>query len=152
MKRTLVVIAVAVASAIPVANGLALSGTVRAAGTVRASGTAGATGYFSIDLSRGKGGKIIYRQPGTHESFHSQTLGSIRFSSTAVRITGTGSINGTLVPFTMVATDHPAPMGDWFHISWAHGPSHGGRLTSGNIDIALLLSGVNGGGNTPYAA
>jgi hypothetical protein len=149
MKRILAVAAVALATAVPAAASVSTSATVHGAGTVRSSGTVGPTAFFSIDFSKGKGSKLLYRAPGV--MFHSQTLGTVKFSNTAVKIAGWGYVNGRLVPFTAIATDHPAPLGDWFKIVWARGASHGGRLTSGNIDIAQLLASLNGGG-TPSAA
>lgn len=150
MKRALVVAALALAVAAPAAASVSTSGTVSGAGTVRMNGMTGPTAFFSIDLANGKGGKIVFRNPKTHMSFHSQLLRSMKFNSSAVKITGLGYANGRLVPFTMVATDHPAPMGDWFRISWAHGPSLGGRLTSGNINVAALIAGIQGGGLMPH--
>lgn len=152
MKRALVVVALALATAAPAAASVSTSGTVRGAGTVRMNGMTGPTAFFSIDLANGKGGKIAFGNPRTHTSFHSRVLSTLRFSTSAVKITGLGYANGRLVPFTMIATDHPAPAGDWFRISWAHGPSLGGPLTSGNIDVAALIAGINGGGNTAHPA
>src|SRR5436305_8947545 len=114
MIRALAVAGAALAFAAPAAAAVSTSGTVRGAGTVRSSGTIGPTAFISIDFSKGTGSKVLYRSPGV--SFHSQTVGTVRFSQTAVKITGLGYVNGRLVPFTAIATDHPAPIGDWFKI------------------------------------
>jgi len=146
MKRILAAAVVAIAIAAPAVASASTSGSARGAGTVLSYGTTGGTAFFRIDFSKGKGGKILYANRKAHVYFHSQVIGAPRFTATAMKVRGWGFVNGKLVPFTAVATDHPAPIGDWFKITWGRGAARGGRLTSGNIDISALLAATASGG------
>lgn len=153
MKRMLVAAVVALAAAAPAGAALSTTThTARGSGTVLVNGTTGASASFSLDFSKGKGHKVVFVSRKSGIAFHSQGLTSLRFTSTAVKISGWGIANGRRVHFVAIATQNPSPLGDWFKISWGGGPSYGGRLTTGSIDIATLSMGGSGGVSAPSAA
>jgi hypothetical protein len=121
--------------------GPAAANTAHANGSVLANGTLGPAARFSID----------YNNPTTQVtfstkrvSFRSTSISSVVVLPYVVKMTGVGISNGRKVPFVAIATHHPSPTGDWFKISWNHGPSYGGRLTTGSVDIDALIEAVSG--------
>lgn len=62
------------------------------------------------------------------------SIGAVRFSATAARITGFARVDGKRVRFAAVPVDHGIK-GDVFRIAWNGGPTHGGRLRKGGVTV-----------------
>jgi hypothetical protein len=141
MKRALLALAgvlAAVAVAVPAAA--ARTFTVRAGGFVMDSpsgGTIQSLGRFEINLRAGPGNKVTYVDKTAGIAFHSTSLTSMTFTLSTVKIVGLGKVNGKLVRFTAIATDHPANT-DAFKIAWNHQAAHGGNVLTGNVHIRQL--------------
>jgi hypothetical protein len=68
---------------------------------------------------------------------HFRSLGvrTVLFGQNAVKLRGTGLVNGHRVAFTAVGVHNALPGVDVFRIGWNHGATHGGVVTSGLMFI-----------------
>jgi len=107
--------------------------TVRGAGSVHALGRLGSA-VFSVDLSKGPGGKVTYVDARRSVGFRSLRLRSVRFGEGRAMLNGVGLMNGRRVTFSAVAVDR-GTRGDVFRIAWSGGSSHGGVLLSGGLAV-----------------
>lgn len=139
MKR---IIAPALAVAALVFAAPAAANTAYASGMVLANGTFGPKATFTIDFESPMT-QVKFTKGMTH--FRSSTIGSAVVLPYVVKLTGMGVANGRVVHFVAIATHHPSPTGDWFKISWGGGPSYGGKLVSGSVNIDALIAAVSGG-------
>ena len=101
--------------------------------TVRGAGSVGSA-VFSVDLSKGPGGKVTYADARRSVMFRSLRLRSVRFGTDRATLNGAGLLNGRRVTFAALAVDH-GPRGDVFRIAWSGGRSHGGVLLSGGLAV-----------------
>jgi len=106
---------------------------VRGHGVVRAAGRVGRAS-FSIDLSRGSAGKVVYVDRGSGIAFHTMSIASIHWGAESAQLVGVGLLNGKRVAFSAVAVDNGATH-DVFRIAWGGGASRGGVLLGGSVVI-----------------
>lgn len=118
----------------------AAANTAHASGTVLANGTFGSKATFAIDFDSPM---TLVKFAGKTVHFRSTTIASAVVLPYVVKMTGMGVANGRTVHFVAIATHHPSPTGDWFKISWGGGPSYGGRLMSGSVNIDALIAAVS---------
>lgn len=67
--------------------------------------------------------------------FRSLGVPTVLFGQNAVKLRGTGLLNGRRVSFTAVGVHNARPGVDVFRLGWNHGATHGGVVTSGLVFI-----------------
>jgi hypothetical protein len=110
--------------------------TVPGAGLV---GFAGAT-HTIVRLAHGGGmvGSVPFSLVKTrvvYGRFRSTRIRTTLWGLNAVKLRGTGVVNGRTVAFTAVGVHNALPGVDVFRIAWNHGASVGGRVTTGSVFI-----------------
>jgi hypothetical protein len=78
-------------------------------------------------------GRVTYSLAGLR--FRSVGVRTVLFGQNAVKLRGTGLLNGHRVAFTAVGVHNALPGVDVFRIGWNHGATHGGVVTSGLVFI-----------------
>src|SRR4051812_5076687 len=78
-------------------------------------------------------GRVTYVLGGVH--FRSLGVRTVLFAENAVKLRGTGLLNGRRVSFTAVGVHNARPGVDVFRLGWNHGATHGGVVTSGLLFI-----------------
>src|SRR5947208_2977136 len=86
------------------------------------------TAAFTLTPSR-----VTYALGAVH--FRSLGVRSVLFGENAVKLQGTGVLNGRRVSFTAVGVHNARPGVDVFRLGWNHGAAHGGVVTSGLLFI-----------------
>src|SRR4051812_21598818 len=81
------------------------------------------TAAFTLSSSR-----VTYTAAG--RQFRSLRVRTVLFGENAVKLRGTGLLNGRRVAFTAVGVHNALPGVDVFRIGWNHGAAHGGTVTS----------------------
>jgi hypothetical protein len=146
MKTTLLAVAIALAAATPAAavSPPAPEGQALYPETVAAHGVAGAQKTI-VRLVRGSGvlasgarftlgaSNVDYEAPGL--TFKALRISFVRFGVNAVKLRGTGVVNGARVPFAAVGVHNALPGVDVFRIDWNHGAARGGRVAEGSVFI-----------------
>jgi len=90
----------------------------------------GLVGEAAFTLSPGL---VSYVQGALH--FRSLGVRTVLFGEHAVKLRGTGLLDGRRVTFTAVGVHNAQPGVDVFRIGWNHGAAHGGIVTSGLVFI-----------------
>lgn len=107
--------------------GAGLGGVAGATYTiVRHASGQGTVGSVPFSLSTAR---VVYGR------FHSTRVRSTLWALNAVKVRGTGTIDGHTVAFTAVGVHNALPGVDIFRIAWDHGASFGGRVTTGTVFI-----------------
>lgn len=111
--------------------GAGLGGVAGASHTIvrRATGH-GLVGAAAFTLSPTR---VTYSLGSLH--FRSSGVRTALFGENAVKLRGTGLLNGRRVAFTAVGVHNALPGVDVFRIGWNHGATHGGVVTSGLMFI-----------------
>jgi hypothetical protein len=86
------------------------------------------TAAFTLTPSR-----VTYTLGAMH--FRSLGVRTVLFGLNAVKLQGTGLLNGRRVSFTAVGVHNARPGVDVFRLGWNHGAAHGGAVTSGLLFI-----------------
>ena len=111
--------------------GAGLSGVAGASHTiVRQASGHGLVGSAAFTLSSSR---VTYSLGGLH--FRSLGVSRVLFAQNAVKLRGTGLLNGRRVSFTAVGVHNSLPGVDVFRLAWNHGATHGGVVTSGLLFI-----------------
>jgi hypothetical protein len=111
--------------------GAGLSGVAGASYTiVRHAAGQGLVGTASFRLTPGR---VDYRAAGIR--FRSLKVGTVVFGLNAVKLHGTGLLDGRRVSFTAVGVHNAKPGIDVFRLAWNHGAAVGGIVTSGSVFI-----------------
>ena len=111
--------------------GAGLNGVAGAEHTiVRQAAGHGLVGTAAFTLTSNR---VTYSTRGLH--FRSLAVRTVLFGENAVKLHGTGVLNGHLVTFTAVGVHNARPGIDVFRLGWNHGATHGGVLTSGLVFI-----------------
>ena len=110
--------------------------TVRAGGSVHLFGDTGPLGTFEIVPVSATRARITFVNKRAGIDFHSLGLVSFAAIPSAVRMSGTGVVNGKMVQFVAVAIRNVANhYADRFAITWNHKARMGGPLTKGSVEI-----------------
>lgn len=111
--------------------GAGLSGVAGAEHTiVRQAAGHGLVGTAAFTLTANR---VTYTRGGLH--FRSLGVRTVLFGQNAVKLHGTGLLNGRRVTFTAVGVHNAGPGVDVFRLGWNHGATHGGVVTSGLVFI-----------------
>jgi hypothetical protein len=111
--------------------GAGLSGVAGAEHTiVRQAAGHGLVGTAAFTLTSNR---VAYSARGVH--FASLAVRTVLFGQNAVKLQGTGLVNGHRVTFTAVGVHNARPGVDVFRLGWNHGATHGGVVTSGIVFI-----------------
>jgi hypothetical protein len=114
-----------------VVPGAGLAGVAGASHTIlRQAAGHGLVGSAAFTLSPSR---VSYTAGMLH--FRSLGVRTVLFGENAVKLRGTGLLNGRRVAFTAVGVHNALPGVDVFRIGWNHGATHGGVVTSGLVFI-----------------
>src|SRR4051812_43202439 len=112
-------------------TGAGLSGVAGAQHTiVRQASGYGLVGHAAFTLTPSR---VTYTVGAVH--FRSLGVRTVVFGENAVKLRGTGLLNGRRVSFTAVGVHNARPGVDVFRLGWNHGATNGGVVTSGLLFI-----------------
>ena len=140
MKKT--IIAAGLGALVLAAPAFAATATPLYPETVPGAGLNGVAGasHTIVRQASGSGlvGSVAFRLSPTQVrfgAFRSVQVSKVLFGLNAVKVHGTGLVAGRRVSFTAVGVHNAMPGIDVFRLTWNHGASVGGIVTSGSVFI-----------------